>query len=828
MSSGNRRQPRGRPPPKPAFPASLTPLIGRDAETVQLHKLLRGPEVRLVTITGPGGVGKTSLALHVARAAQDSFADGVTFVSLAPISDPTLIIPTIAQTLNLSETPSRLGLDILKEHLQDRHALLVLDNFEQIITAAPLLTELLSACARLQLLVTSREALRLIGEQEFLLSPLALPDQPAFETLHQVPSIALFVQRAQSAQLEFQLTQQNAEAVAEVCAHLDGLPLAIELAAARIKLFPPQAMLEQLQASPLQLLRGGARDLPARQQTLRRAVQWSYDLLEDEEQRACGWFAVFLGGGTLEATLAVLGPPASVDVLDSLVSKNLVRQIETNDAPRFVMLETIREFGWEQLTQTAELEAARRAHAAYYVALAEEAEPHLVGADQKAWLLRLEVERDNLRAALRWAIENHEAELAQRMAGALLPFWFGRGRWSEGRRWLEESLAMDSGAPLNEAVRAKALYQASFLARYQGDFARARMFCEESLALYRALDDQSGVVMALIQLGRVDLYLDDQQAMEAFLDEAASLIDALPDSVEKARAYKDMVVARGVFELPISPETTRYLDESERLHRKFNNQSGLALAITHQAFRAYLEGDYTLAASRTEEAERLAAELDDDYLNSRIFLGRVLLQMHEGDFTAARLHVEGFLRQEDILRQDGNRSDHHLSSGLFILAAILNVQNLAVWSARVLGLAEAWSQASAELVFLDEKFPLTRGILAKLRAQLGDEAFARETATGQQLTLDDILAIPHPPAGASVPGGTEAPGAFLTRRENEVLRLLDQDLSNPQIAERLVISRRTVDAHLRSIYDKLGVRSRDAATRVAREQGLLGKQELSR
>jgi len=483
--------------PKPPLPTSLTPLLGREQETTRLCQLLRRPEVRLVTITGPGGVGKTSLALQVAHELQDTFANGVFFTSLTPVSDPTLIVPTIAQTLGLPESPSRLLFDSLKDYLHDRQTLLLLDNFEQIISAAPLLTELLSACARLQLLVTSREGLRVRGEQEFLLSPLALPDQPPVETLLQCPSVALFVQGAQAAQLEFRLTPQNAAAVAEVCARLDGLPLALELAAARIKLFPPQAMLARLRDSPLQLLTVGARDLPARQQTLRRAVQWSYDLLDDEEQRAFRWFSVFVGGSTLEAALAVLGPPTSLDVLDSLASKSLLRQIETNDAARLVMLETIREFGWEQLTLTAELEAARRAHAAYYLSFAEQAEPHLVGIDQKAWLRRLEVEQDNLRAALRWAIEHHAGEMAQRMAGALQPFWLTRGYWSEGRRWLEESLAMDSGATLAPAVRAKALYGAGILTRFQGDFARARMLLEQSLTVYRALADQTGVLMTL-------------------------------------------------------------------------------------------------------------------------------------------------------------------------------------------------------------------------------------------------------------------------------------------------------------------------------------------
>jgi len=584
------------------LPVQLTSLVGREGEMETLGQLLHRPGLRLITITGPPGVGKTSLAMAIAHTVQDAFADGVFFVSLAPINDPTLIIQTIAQTLSLPESSRRLWLDSLKTYLQNRQLLLVLDNFEQIITAAPLLTELLTACARLQMLVTSREALRVRGEQEYLLSPLALPDRPALETLHQIPSIALFVQRARAAQLDFQLTEENAAAVAEVCAHLDGLPLAIELAAARIKMFPPLTMLKRLQASPFQLLRGGARDLPPRQQTLSRAVQWSYDLLDEGEQHALRWFSAFVGGSSLEAALAVFGPPASVDVLDSLISKSLLRQVETNDAPRFVMLETLREFGREQLAHTAELAAARRAHAGYYASLAEEAEPHLVGADQKVWLLRLEVDQDNLRAALRWAIKNHQAEMAQRMAGALGPFWFARSQWSEGRRWLEEALDIASGDPPDPAVRAKALYRAGFLARYQGDYARARTLSEQSLALYRALDDREGVVKALVQLGRIGGYQGDRQASEVYLAEAASMIDGLPDSVEKAGAHKDILLTGLAFGLPIYTGIAHHVAESVRIQREFDNPAGLAVALTHQALQAFTEGDYTLGASLVDSA----------------------------------------------------------------------------------------------------------------------------------------------------------------------------------------------------------------------------------
>jgi len=483
----------------------------------------------------------------------------------------------------------------------------------------------------------------------------------------------------------------------------------------------------------------------------------------------------------------------------------------------------------EQLTLTAELEVARRAHAVYYVSLAEAAEPQLAGIDQKAWSWRLEVEQANLRAALHWAIEQHEGELAQRMVGALRPFWFARGYWSEGRRWLEDSLALDSVATPNPAVRAKALYGAGVLARFQGDFARARMLCEQSLTLYRTLADNSGVVMALVQLGRIGTFQDDQTATKAFLAEAAALIDALPDTIVKADAYTDMVVAM-ISPSPsqLSPVATHYLAESERIHRTLHNQAGLAFALLHQATRALFEGDYTLAASRFDEGQRLAMELGDVRLHSRLALSRVLLDFHEGDFATARR------RLDDSLQQAGSRGDHHLPFVLVMLAAILHRQGLASWSARVFGMAEVWTRAGpvpTEVAAIEQHLSIG-DIRAEVRARLGDEAFAGEIAAGQQLTLDNLRAIPHPagpvPATQSVSTASSASLTSLTTREIEVLRLLAQDLSNPQIAEWLVVSRRTVDAHLRSIYDKLGVKSREAAIRVATEQGLVGKQDISR
>jgi predicted ATPase/DNA-binding CsgD family transcriptional regulator len=699
----------------------------------------------------------------------------------------------------------------------------------------------LEANAGLRMLLTSREGLRLRGEREFPLSPLALPDQAGVEILLGSPSIALFIQRAQAHQPDFEWTAENASAVAEICARLDGLPLAIELAAARIRLLPPKTMLARLQESSLQLLTSGARDLPARQQTLHNAVQWSYDLLNDDEQRMFRWVSVFVSGCTLEAASRVTGSQLSaisdqsavvsnkgqatghwstitLDLVTLLVDKNLLRQTERGDEPRVTMLETIHEFGLEKLSSAHELDSARRAHAAYYLSFAEDAEQELTGANQKMWLWRMDREQDNLRAALHWAIEYHEGEMAQRMAGALQPFWFARGRWSEGRRWLEESLAMDSGAAQDQSVRAKVLYGAGMLARHQGDLARARMLCEQGLELYRALGDKTGMLKALVQLSRIADFQDDQSAKNAFLSEAASLIEDVPDTVAKASAYTDMALAMmDLAASPFHPDVVRYVTESERIHRALNNQSGVALANLHQAIRAFLEGDLTLAASRFDEAERMARELGNDRLLSRLAV-RALLEVRQGDFAAARR------RLEDAIQQDRNRGDQQLPGDLKMLAIVLHAQGLDAWSARVMGLSEVFPITRASLAGVAAITQRSRigDVRAEVRAELGDEAFAREFAAGQHLTIDDLLAIPHPPPSVQ-PALPSTPGTALTAREHEVLRLLAKDLSNPQIAERLVVSRRTVDAHLRSIYDKLGVKSRDAALRVAREQALLGK-----
>lgn len=451
---------KAKPAAKHNLPAQLTLLIGREREVAAACLLLRRPEVRLLILTGTGGVGKTRLALQIATELLADFADGVCFVSLAPISDADLVVPTIAQTLGLKEIPGQPLLALLKTSLSEKHLLFLLDNFEQVAAAAPQLSELLIACPHLKILVTSRAALYLRGAHEFPVPPLALPDLarlPESETLSHIAAVALFLQRAWASEPDLQLTAANARAIAEICVRLDGLPLAIELAAARSKLLPPQALLARLD-QPLAVLTSRALDVPTRQRTLRNTILWSYQLLDDWEQKLFRRLCIFVGGCTLGAVEAIcnslddaVGMLPILDGVASLIDKSLLRQTEQeSQEPRLMMLETIREYGLECLALGGEMEIVRRTHAHYYLALAEEAEQELGGPQQVGWLEQLEREHDNLRAAMRWSLEQGKArdnlEMAWRLGNALRWFWQRRGHLNEGRIFLERALAGSQGS----------------------------------------------------------------------------------------------------------------------------------------------------------------------------------------------------------------------------------------------------------------------------------------------------------------------------------------------------------------------------------------------
>ena len=502
------------------LPAQLTSFIGRTQEMQQLLGLLRSS--RLVTLTGPGGTGKTRLSLEVAASCLDEFAGGVFFIPLAAISDAELVIPTLASTLGVRDTPARPLRDALIEHLRDRPTLLVLDNFEQLISASPIVGDLLAGAHGLKVLVTSREALRIAGEQEFPLPPLAVPKRGApgrLDELRRIDSVALFLQRARSVRPDLDLTAGNADAIAAICDRLDGLPLAIELAAARSRLFEPRELLARLENS-LSFLAGG-RDVPERQRTLRGAIEWSHELLAEPEQILFRRLAVFAGGCTLESVDAVCARAGleldPVEGVSSLHDKSLLRRDDAAaGALRVSMLQTIREYAWERLRACHEESGIRRLHAGFFEELAKRAGAHIPGPDQDGWLDMLDLELDNYRAALKWAIDMGEPDAGLRTAAALGRFWLFRNHQREGRRYIEELLAMPAGETGSLAARAAALSTAADIAGWQADYAASGPLAQMSLAAYRELGDLPGIAQQLSSLGYAAVTSDPAAALRLF------------------------------------------------------------------------------------------------------------------------------------------------------------------------------------------------------------------------------------------------------------------------------------------------------------------------
>src|SRR5215210_4343764 len=480
------------------LPAQPTPLVGREREVAEVTQRLLAPETRLLTLTGPGGTGKTRLALQAATDLLEEFEGGTFFVPLAALTDPKLVTSAVAIPLGVLEAPDRPLEEGIKEHLREKKVLLVLDNFEQILQGAQLVARLLAACPDLKVLATSRIPLGIYGEREYPVPSLSLPDPdrlPSLERLTQYEAVRLFIERARDARPDFSLSNENAPTVARICARLDGLPLAIELAAARVKVLTPQKMLDRL-GDRLKLLTGGARDLPERQRTLRATMEWSHALLEEGERALFARLSVFAGGRTLDAIEAVCDPEGDlpVEVLDgveSLVDKSLLREEAAGGEPRFVMLETVHEYAREKLEESGEAEELRRLHARYFFSLVERENGTFKGGGRPEWFQLLEDEQDNFRAALAWTLESDEVEFGLRLAAALQPFWARGGHYSEGCSWLEAVLAKHGRA--SEAARAKALNARGWLAQWQGDVERASNAAEEGLQLSIEAGIETGV-----------------------------------------------------------------------------------------------------------------------------------------------------------------------------------------------------------------------------------------------------------------------------------------------------------------------------------------------
>jgi predicted ATPase/DNA-binding CsgD family transcriptional regulator len=765
------------------LPAQLTNFIGRERVLADVEQLL--DRARLLTLTGPGGTGKTRLSLQVAAASIDRFEDGAFFVGLAPISDPDLVIPTVAQTFGVHELGGRPPLESLKDYLRDKRLLLVLDNFEQVLDAAPRVVDLLAACPALKVLVTSRVVLRVSGEREYAVPPLGLPD-PA----HQPPgaysaatggeseSVRLFVERAQAVRAEFALDGENVAAVAEICRRLDGLPLAIELAAARVRFLSPQAILARLEHR-LDLLTGGPRDLPARQQTLRSTIAWSYDLLDESEQALFRRLSVFVGGGTLEAAEAVCGGDV-LDGVESLVAKSLLRPSEAAEGePRFGMLETIREFGLERLAEVRELAGVRRRHAEYFLDLVERAVPRLRGPEQIAWLDRLETEHDNFRAALEWSLgEDGDTELALRLSGALAWFWESRSYVTEGRRWLTRALAGASG---RSAARMKALHGAGFLAHAQREAATARALLEESLAIARELDDRWTVGWVLYVLGRVAYFEGDAATARALAEQSLVLAREVGDPW--LIAYGPHLLGLAAHIRGDYPSARAFYEESLAIRREIGFRQGIAILTNLLAMVAFREGDYARARALQRESLPIYQALGARYI---------------------------------------------LSAALATSGALAAAQGQPERAVRLAGATAAVSENVHVLPIPLAEALLEEG-LAVARRALSEAAFAAAWADGRAMSLDEAVAealavavFPQqgPPTASAPDAGAEPRPDGLTAREVEVLRLIAAGRTSKEIAEALVVSVPTVERHITHLYGKIGARRRADATAYALKHGL--------
>jgi predicted ATPase len=608
------------------LPPRLPELIGRDQDIAAVTELVSSPEISVVTLVGPGGTGKTRLSLALAAEMLPSFPDGVFFVDLSALSDPSLVIASIAQVLSLRETPGRSLEESLTDHLGTKQMLLVLDNFEQVMEAASQLSSLLQGAKALKVVVTSREALRISGERVVSVAPLGLPSSGSdLDEVTGSPAVALFVARAQAVKADFSLTPDNAADVAAICRRLDGLPLALELAAARINLLSPSSLLARLDQG-LKVLSAGRRDASDRQRTLHGAIAWSYELLSENEQSLFRRLAAFAGGWSLEAADSVCGwGDLELDVLDGLASladKSLVRA-NTAGLDRFTMLETIREFALDKLEESGEAEDIRRAHANYFRQLAEEAEAQLIGEEQREWLDRLDAEHDNLRAALGWSLE-HVPESALHLANALWGFWATRGHITEGRQWLERVLEDLS----RSSERMRASLGAALLAARQDDYKNTILYAQESLSLAQELRNDAGAARALIELGSAWLQQGDIKRAGSAIENAAALAKGAEDPILLVRAFNNLANVRSAEGL--SEEAISLYKEGARVAEAASDKRGIMMTLIGLGEMAAFAGDGEESKTALYRVLALSRELGDSFYEAGALINLGIVDLLDG------------------------------------------------------------------------------------------------------------------------------------------------------------------------------------------------------
>ncbi len=790
---------------------------------------------RLLTLIGTGGSGKTRLALEVARDLAGSYPDGVWLVELAPLSEEALVPKAVAEAIGVPERPQESLTITLTEVLGDKELLLVLDNCEHLLDdTSRLVDSLLDSCPRVHILATSREALGVEGEVRWPVPPLSAPDpqySPTVEELERSESARLFLARARNRDPSFAFTPGNARDVAEVCSKLEGIPLAIELAAARAGTLSLEQISERLEDS-LELLTRGGRTTAPRQRTIRGTLDWSHDLLSERERKLFRRLSVFAGGWDLGASEAVVsggGVEQSevLELLSGLVEKSLVVAEPTagSGRGRYRLLDPIRQYALEKLEQSGEAEDVKRAHAEYFLAVAEEAEPQLIGPRETEWFERLVEELDNFRAALSWVSEHGEAELSLRLAGALGSFWFWEGHCGEGRRWLERALTQ--GGTTSALARAKALGAVSLVASQLNDHARAKEAAEEGLRLSEEAGTEGGrrpffvwnspTTFFLNRLANVSMEEGDHERARALGEESLAL---------SRQANEAQGIVWSLLTVAIAATLRADYEESERryaeglsLARELDSAYARFLYLVNWGWTALLRGDHQRATMLIEEAVELAQERRRGFMG---LLSRPLGNLGWAALLGGELGRAKVQFGENLTFSKALGEKATLLMSLEGLACVAGAEGETLRAARLFGAAEALTEEMGYRLVPQERAVL-EPYQASVRSQLGEAGWEEAQARGRAMGLDEAIEYAvsqEKPSTATLSSASEHP-AGLTSREVEVLRLVATGLTNAQVAKELFLSPRTIQRHLNSIYRKIGVSSRAAATRFAVEHGLL-------